>query len=185
MKTKIKPIRIDYKGKKVNAHVLKISSKLHLEIDFAWHLVKRSNLFLQVSKGMVKFKPLEGQFPEIWKEGISVKMKMLLFGFIPMGGLRTIYFKEINDKLKVISTEEHDSLVKVWNHKISMEKRGPGIIKYTDEIVIYAGVLTDLMSYFAKILFSYRQRRWKKLTPKKISRILNEDYWENGISWAS
>jgi hypothetical protein len=42
-----------------------------------------------------------------------------------------------------------------------MEKVGENRTKYTDEIELNAGILTNFVSKWAKSLYLHRQRRWE------------------------
>ena len=72
MTTKTEKIKINYKGNKVTACKLTVISEISIEIKTAWSKVQKSSLLNFVAKGKVKFKPKEGHFPEIWKEGGTV-----------------------------------------------------------------------------------------------------------------
>ena len=116
-----------------------------------------------VTKGKVKFKPIDGKFPTIWTQGSSVQTRMLLYGWLPFGGVHTLYFERIDDKQKVLATKESDAICKVWNHTIAIEKADEKNIYYKDEIVIYAGILSRMVVWWAKQFYIYRQKRWKKI----------------------
>lgn len=160
MKIETKKIDIEFSKRKVIAQKLEITSELHINIEDAWKKVKTSELFEFVSKGKLKFKPVEGKFPKIWKEGSRVETKLFLFGFIPFGGIHTLKFTQIDNKKKVLKTEESNSFTKVWNHEISLGSKGDDLISYKDEIIIYGGVLTQLISYWALSFYKHRQQRW-------------------------
>lgn len=161
MKANIEKIKIHFEGKGVTAHRLTVSSDIPINIDTAWAKVQTSALLEFVAKGKLKFKPLEGEFPEIWKEGASVKTAMNVYGLIPFGGIHTLTVEKIDHANKVIQSKEWDDCAKVWNHKISMKKLSHTSIRYEDEIVIYGGILTGLISWWAKSFYEHRQRRWQ------------------------
>jgi len=161
MTTKIEKIKIDYKGKQVNAHKLTVASEIPIEIDTAWTIVQTSALLNFVAEGKVKFKPTGGQFPEIWKKGDTISTKMFVYGFVPFGGLHSLYFEEIDSENKILQTREWDNSAKVWNHKISLNKLADKTIIYEDEIIIYGGMLTGFITSWAKSFYKHRQKRWQ------------------------
>ena len=125
--------------------------------------VKTSALLEFVAYGKVRFKPTGGHFPVTWKEGDTVTTKMAVYGFVPFGGLHSLYFEKIDEINKVMQTREWDSFAKVWDHKISLIKLTDRTIIYEDEIIIYAGMLTGFITLWAKSFYKHRQKRWQLL----------------------
>lgn len=161
MTTKIEKIKIDYQGKQVTARKLTVTSEIAIDIDTAWSKVKTSALLNFVAYGKVKFKPTGGQFPELWQEKDTVSTKMLVYGFVPFGGVHSLYFEKIDEENKILQTKEWDNSAKVWNHKITLKKITNKTIMYEDEIVIYGGILTGLITNWAKSFYKHRQKRWQ------------------------
>lgn len=160
MTSKIEKVKIRFGNKEVTAHRLTVASKLPMDIETAWRKVNTSALLEFVSKGKIKFIPTGGKFPAIWEEGMTVTTKMMAYGFVPFGGLHTLLFAKIDQDGKTMVTEEKDDFAKVWNHKISMRALEGSAIYYEDEIVIYGGVLTRFISWWANSFYKHRQRRW-------------------------
>jgi hypothetical protein len=167
VKAKIEKVKIDYQGKQVTASKLTVSSEIQIDIDTAWRKVQTSALLNFVTQGKVKFKPSGGQFPEIWKEGETVSTKMFVYGFVPFGGLHSLYFEKIDKASKTLQTKEWDDSAKVWNHKITFAKLTDTTIMYEDEIIIYGGFLTGFITWWAKSFYKHRQKRWKLVATQK------------------
>jgi hypothetical protein len=168
-KSKIEKVVIKYKGKQVSARKLTISSEIPLDIETAWTKVRTSALLNFVAYGKVKFKPTGGQFPEIWKEGDTVSTKTIVYGFVPFGGLHSLYFEKIDQENKILQTREWDNSAKVWDHKISLKKLTDTTIIYEDEIVIYGGILTGFITSWAKSFYKHRQKRWQLVAKEKLN----------------
>ncbi|PKN88964.1 MAG: hypothetical protein CVU51_02610 [Deltaproteobacteria bacterium HGW-Deltaproteobacteria-1] len=166
-------IKINYKGKKVTAHKLIVSSEIPIDINTAWEKVQTSALLEFVIKGKLKFKPAGGSFPEIWKQGSTVKARMNLYGVIPFGGVHTLVVEEIDNKNKVIQSREWDDFAKVWDHRISLKKLSDSDVHYEDEIIIYGGLLTGLISLWAKSFYKHRQRRWQLVARESAGQAFN------------
>jgi hypothetical protein len=167
VKAKIKKVKIDYQGKQVTANKLTVSSEIQIDIDTAWRKVQTSALLNFVTQGKVKFKPSGGQFPETWKEGETVSTKMFVYGFVPFGGLHSLCFEKIDKASKTLQTKEWDDSAKVWNHKITLAKLTDTTIMYEDDIIIYGGVLTGFITWWAKSFYKHRQKRWKLVATQK------------------
>lgn len=154
-------VKLTLDGKEVTGHKLTVASEILIDLDTAWRKLKTSALLEFITNGKVKFLPTGGQFPEIWEQGSTVTTRMLLYCFIPFGGLHSLYFEKIDDANKVLITKEFDMAAKIWNHKISMRKISENKIYYEDEILIYGGLLTIIISWWAKSFYIHRQKRWR------------------------
>ena len=152
--------KIEYKGKSVNGKRLTVSSELNIDIHKAWNEVQKSSLLEFVCKGKVRFKPVDSEFPKLWKKDMIIRVKMLVYGYIPFGGIHTLKFITIDPENFTVLTNEKNSIVKIWNHGISMEQIDENRIKYTDEIELYAGILTNFIMKWAESFYKYRQKRW-------------------------
>jgi hypothetical protein len=60
-----------------------------------------------------------------------------------------------------ILTNEQNSFVKIWNHKIHLNQIDKNKMKYKDEIELYAGILTNFVAKWAESFYIYRQKRWE------------------------
>ncbi|MBQ4821875.1 hypothetical protein [Aquimarina sp. MMG016] len=166
MSSKIEKIDINYKGKKVNGRKLTVSSELNIDIDNAWNEVQKSSLLEFICKGKIKFKPVNSNLPKHWKTDMEVQVKLLVYGFIPFGGIHTLKLVDIMPEKYTVLSNEKNSIVKVWNHRIEMVKLNENLIKYTDEIELYAGFLTSFVVKWAESFYKYRQRRWNIVAEK-------------------
>jgi hypothetical protein len=165
---RVESVLIDYNGKKVKAKKLTVHSEIPIEIDTAWQNVKTPALLIFVAKGMIKFKSMDGDFPEKWEVGQTYGFKMRIFGFIPFGGIHNLFVEKIDDRCNSLSTREWDKGAKVWNHNIVMRDLDNGFIYYEDSIIIYGGMLTGFITSFAKKFYKHRQKRWQIVASSKL-----------------
>ena len=161
MNSSIENIEINYNGKSVKGKKLTIYSELNIDINTAWNEVQKSSLLKFVCKGKVTFKPIGSEFPEYWKENMTIKTKMLIYGLIPFGGIHLLKFMNIDHQEFSILTNEQNSFVKIWNHKIHLNQIDKNKMKYKDEIELYAGILTNFVAKWAESFYIYRQKRWE------------------------
>ena len=173
MNATVNPIHLNYQGNTVRGKKLTVISEMPIRSEDAWNEVQKSSLLEFVTKGMISFEPIGGPFPERWKEEMVVKTKMLLWGFIPFGGIHTLNFVKIDSTNKILLTCEYDSVARMWNHKISIRKLASNTIEYKDEVEIYGGVFTNIITLWAKIFYKYRQKRWLLIA----KRIKHENTW--------
>jgi hypothetical protein len=132
-------------------------------MDTAWANVKTPSLLQYVSTGMIRFKPTGAGFPPVWQQGEIYTTRMRIFGFIPFGGEHYLEVIEIDEASHSIKTREWDRRAKVWNHTIILKEHPDEGIYYTDEIEIYGGRMTGLITWFAKRFYIHRQKRWNKV----------------------
>ncbi|HET8860969.1 hypothetical protein [Marivirga sp.] len=168
LKATVEKIVIEYKGKKVKAKKLTVSSAIPMNIDSAWNNVKTPALLAFVAKGMIRFKPTGVGFPKQWELGETYGAKMRVFGFIPFGGTHYLFIEKIDNENYEIATREWDKSTKVWNHNILMKDLGNGSIYYEDSITIYGGMMTGFITTFAKWFYKHRQKRWQKVAEKNL-----------------
>jgi len=168
---KVESVDIAYKSKVVKARRLTVSSEIPIDLESAWASVKTPGLLRFVSKGVIRFKAVEGEFPKQWKVGQTYGVKMRVFGFIPFGGTHYLFIEEIDDSNNKIETREWDNGAKVWNHTVVMKDLGNRKIYYEDSITIYGGPMTGLITSFAKRFYIHRQKRWQIVAKDKLTFI--------------
>jgi len=129
--------------------------------------VMSPRLFAYVSWPLMKFKPVDpAEPPEKWKERVY-KVKVLLFGFLPIGRhYLNISFRDLSsEKGKFwfeLRDNGHSTFVPKWDHKITIYKTSDGC-HYSDRVEIKAGVFTPVVWGFASLLYRHRQRRLRQL----------------------
>jgi hypothetical protein len=165
----VESVLIDYNGKKIKAKKLIVHSVIPMNIDKAWNNVKSPALLEFVAKGMITFRSTDGGFPKKWEMRKTYGAKMWILGFIPFGGIHYLYFEKIDEDMFSLSTKEWDKSAKVWNHDIVLRDLGNGSIYYEDAITIYGGMLTGFITWFAKIFYKYRQKRWLIVAKKNLT----------------
>lgn len=159
----------EYSGKIVKARKLTVRSVIPMSIEKVWDNVKTPELLRFIAKGMIRFMPADGGFPKEWETGQTYAVKMRIFGFIPFGGKHFLSVEKIDDSSFEISTKEWDRAAKIWNHSIKLREAGNGNTYYEDFITIYGGVLTGLITLFAKWFYIHRQKRWQIVAKEDLN----------------
>ena len=167
--SKVESLIIDYNDSNVKAKRVSVNTELRIDLNRAWNNVKTPALLEFVSKGMINFKPMDGEFPKQWEVGQTYRFMTRVFGFIPFGGIHYLFVEQADDKNYILSTKEWDNGAKVWNHNISLGDLGNGKINYEDSIIIYAGFMTDFVASFAKLFCKHRQKRWQIVAAKNLN----------------
>jgi hypothetical protein len=140
-----------------------VQSRLPCNPALAWQAVQTLNLLQEVCTPLAQILPERGgQLPLVWSEGETVRCRMKLFGFFPVGS-RTLHFERIDQHTRQIQTRESDPLVRSWDHLISLSDTSDGHCLYRDEVEVHAGLLTPLVWLFAQCLYRHRHRRWQRV----------------------
>ena len=141
---------------------LSISSRFNAPAERVIDEVKTPRLLRYVTRGMLDFVPIDPpEFPEIWEER-RYEASMRWKGFLPVG--RQIIGIEFprEDETFVVRDNGSGGLVSRWDHLIFVEPDGDGC-RYTDQLTIEAGALTEAVALFAGRFYRHRQGRWKRL----------------------
>jgi hypothetical protein len=123
--------------------------------------VKKPDTLRYITKGLLGFRA-DRELPRRYAEGETYRVKLLFFGFVP-AWWHEIRIVRLDDADREIRTAEGGGLVSEWNHRITVDERGPWRSHYTDEIEIRAGPLTPLVWAYAQLFYRYRQMRWRRL----------------------
>lgn len=143
-----------------------ISTRLDTTPQFAWQLVKRSETFLYVTRGVLGVSD-SCRLPEEWSQGTVVQTRLSLFRFIP-AWMHRLEIVRFSDECRELQTQEQGGLISSWKHRIQVEPTPDGRCRYTDEIEIHAGALTLPVWCSIHIFFRYRQMRLRCLVLRRI-----------------
>ncbi len=140
-----------------------ISSSLPCTESELWEKINHPASLQYVTSPVLKFVPENADlFKKKWAMNTPYKLRLYLFGFIPMG-MHNITLKVIDRDKNLIRSQENGSLAKVWNHSIHFQENEDGRVHYTDSIEIKAGILTPVIWLFAHYFYRHRQKRWRQL----------------------
>jgi hypothetical protein len=94
------------------------------------------------------------------------------FGFLPLGNqFVNITIPEQSSTKFVIRDNGSGTLVKKWDHLITIQKTSQNHVSYTDEVIVEAGLLTIPIWCFAQFFYRWRQVRWKLLIARGFEQI--------------
>lgn len=143
--------------------IARISTDFACSEDELWQKIIDPESLQYVSSPILKFVPIQkDSLQNEWQVGSPYPLKLYFLKFIPLGQ-HTITLTEINRETNTIVSRENGQLAKTWNHTITFQEDVAGVVSYTDEIEIKAGLLTPAIWLFAQLFYRYRQRRWKIL----------------------
>lgn len=143
---------------------LDLETALPCSVEAAWEAVQRRTLLEHVTHPLLKIMPLTLEsLPERFERG-SYLMKLYLLGFLPLGR-HTIRIVKLDATQHELLTEESGTLLKTWNHRITLRSDPSGRTLYRDALDLDAGWLTLAVQLFAQVFYRYRQARWRTLAP--------------------
>lgn len=134
--------------------------------ESAWKELQAPRLLLEIIRPLVQFKAPRGtQFPERWRQGETVVAHGRVLGLVPLGRHR-LHVERLDAEQRRIQSRESNSLVRRWDHLISVDEASDGRTRYSDEIEIQAGPLTPLVWLFAQWFYRHRQRKWRRVAQR-------------------
>lgn len=149
------------------AKKIHVTSVFESSVDTIWDKLQQFETLQYIASPLLTFKTIDSSAFK-WNEGLVIKLKIKLFGFIPIG-IHTINILQINRERLMIYTNEGNKLVPIWNHKIILEEVGINKTKYSDEVEIYARWKTNLVCLLSSYFYKHRQKKWVKLLKNEIS----------------
>jgi hypothetical protein len=162
--SKLISTKIHYSNKSVNGKIVSVSSYFDYNTDmfFLQELIKQNTIKIVKPLAHISFLK-ENQDSEFWKEGFNYELEIKPFGLLNIWGVHHINVVSIDKQKTEIITIEKNNICKVWDHKLTFKKISENETQYTDEVTLYAGWLTGILSYF--LIYSYRKRHqnWGKL----------------------
>ncbi len=141
--------------------IVRESKVFPAEKEIIFELLQSVETLQIITSPFIAFEPVEKEQEMIWQVGKRFKFKAKLCGFIPFG-IHTIKLLEF-DKDKGIYSNETNTYVPVWNHRILLNDLADGQTEYWDIVEIYAGWKTIFVYIWAKLFYQHRQRKWVKI----------------------
>ena len=141
-----------------------IQTRLGCTATRAWEEVRKPRLLTYVAAPLLKFSALNSAgFPETWEEG-DFLVNMFILGFLPLGlELIGISSNTSTEGIFYIRDDGGGTLVRRWDHLITIRAHGDKACVYCDKVDIGAGALTPLIWIFAQLFYRWRQHRWRRL----------------------
>jgi len=150
------------------------STTLAAPIDAVWEALQRPATLVYVSRGWLSFRPVDPPtLPERWpQDGGDFEVALTAFGILPIGR-QVIGMSRSDDPgpARVIRDNGRGTLVRVWDHRITLMPEGSDATRYTDSLRIEAGWLTPLVVIWARGFYAHRQRRWHKLIRRGLDPV--------------
>jgi hypothetical protein len=142
-----------------------VTSEIPASVDEIWEKLQRIETLQYIASPFAKFKSLD-ETGVVWEEGRSLRFKLRIFGVMPIG-THTINVLQFNKSTYSIYTNEGNKIVPVWNHRITLKRINNSQTLYTDEVEIFAGVITSLVCLWSRLFYEHRQKKWLRLLHSK------------------
>jgi len=160
----MKKILLKYHNGKIKKGIkIIISSTLNNSAEKIWERILNIETLIEICKPMATFKSVTNEKNIKWELNKEYVFTLFIYGLLPFGKHK-ILLEKLDKENKIILSKEHNNIVRIWNHKILMENSGENIIKYTDEVEIYAGIFTFFVAIWAKMFYKHRQKKWETIS---------------------
>lgn len=130
--------------------------------EIIWKKLQQLSTLQHIVQPFASFTSLDSTNTVVWCEGETFKFHFKLFCLLPFG-IHTINVVQFSEAAHVIYTNEVNTHVPIWNHKIYLKPIDKETTEYTDEVEIYAGWKTTFVYIWAKMFYRHRQKKWIKL----------------------
>jgi hypothetical protein len=139
-----------------------LETPLPCSVEAAWEVMRQLTMLEHVTHPLLKCMPLGLEALPDRFQGGTYEFQLYLLGFFPLGR-HTIRVVNVDPSRRELLTEESGTLVKVWNHRITLRTDAQGRTLYSDALSLEAGRLTSVFWAFAQAFYRYRQARWRAL----------------------
>lgn len=136
------------------------------DIDTVYNLLTDLKTLQYIASPYASFEPIDSDENIVWTEGKKFIFSFKLFCIIPYGKheINVMSFKK-----NEIYTNESNTFVPIWNHRIVLKGNNDGTTQYSDEVEFGAGWKTSIVWCWANLFYAHRQRKWLKLLKEKVS----------------
>jgi len=150
----------------VKARSITLQTPIPAPIDTIWHYYLKSRFFNTISNPYGKLTPLKGyQVPEQWVSHRTDSFKLIIHGFIPFGK-HYITWEKIDKATYTIQTHEKGGFISVWDNHIDLQALSDTTTCYRDLLIIRAGILTGLTTWWAKGFYQARHKKLRRFFRK-------------------
>lgn len=143
------------------------SSKLSAPAHVVFEKYIQPALLARLSRPLLSLRYLSKP-AEQWEKGSHTRIKMYLFGFIPLGE-HEIRFSELDKDTLTFVTEEKGKSVQSWRHEYRVKAVSPTECVSESTITFEAGSANRRVGAFIRILYPFRhfrlRRMFRKLSP--------------------
>ena len=150
----------------MSTRTIHIETELPTDADRVWDSMKQLASFLYVTRGILGFPVLAGRTEPI-RPGEIATGWLFAFHVLPVHR-HTIEVRDVEEQSRSIRTEEHGGVLRRWDHTLHVEPMGEARCRYSDTVIIDAGILTPVVCVVATGLYRYRHRRWQRLVRRHL-----------------
>jgi len=154
----------DKNGKIRKGRRISVSSTFDCPPEIIWEKLLDLNTLIEICSPKASFRSVS-ENPRKWEENIIYRFKLFIYGFIPFGE-HEILLESINENQKEIQSKEHNKVVRIWNHLISMDKTENDKTFYTDSVELYSVFFTYFTALWSISFYKHRQKKWCKIAEK-------------------
>ncbi len=141
---------------------VRVSTELEASADHVWERLLQKKTYLYLVQGWLAIEKTQAWPDAFFVQGASIVMQIRLFGKGPLSS-HEAQVVLVDESAREIATDESSRLVRIWKHCMRVEALPGNRSRYTDRVLISAGLLTPAVWLFASLFYRARQQRWKRL----------------------
>ena len=107
----------------------------------AIHKELQEKTFLYLIRGWLAIEQTQAWPDTLFLQGASIVMKIRLFGHGPVSS-HEVRVVRVDHSAREMATDESSRMVRIWKHCMRVEALPANRSRYTDRVVIRAGLLT-------------------------------------------
>jgi hypothetical protein len=146
------------KGKSMTKIVI-VSTDLPIAAETACALAQKPALLQHILWPWLSMNP-DQPLPATIGVGDEISTRLRFFRVIP-AWTHTLRVESLTDH--ELASSEWGGPVKAWNHTLTFTPTSENSCRYTDRVEVAAGPMTPLVAVFARLIYRYRQARWRRL----------------------
>jgi|GEM_PF-181263 len=152
---------------------VRLSTPLNAPPEWVAAQLQRTTVFRHITAPLVRFKrPGGAPWPTHWSPG-DLPVQMWLLGLLSLG-TQTVRISieppAQADAWPTLRDNGEGTLMRRWDHRITLQPLPSGRTLYTDDIDVVARhlpwLMTPLSAAFAQVFYRHRQRRWRQLAAR-------------------
>lgn len=147
-------------SERTDTTTVSVSTDLPIAAERACELAQKPALLAHVLWPLLRMTPA-APLPDTVGEGDEISTRIRFLGVLP-GWTHTLRVERLTPR--EIAAREHGGPVTAWDHRLTFEPTSDTSCRYTDTVEIRAGLGTPAVALFARLIYRYRQARWRAFT---------------------
>jgi hypothetical protein len=154
-----------YHSKVVNANVITVSSIFNHSAESLFQKVLEKENMIELARpfAAIRFYENAAGHEKFWEAGNRYELEIKPFGIANVWGTHYMRMLNIDQSRLKMEIRARNNRCKIWDHTVTLKKISDTQTEYTDEIILYAGGLTNFIARIVARTFASGHRRLSNL----------------------